>query len=104
MNVLPVDMSSSLVHVPIRAQTLLVNGIPVQSVAAFDYSMNNIQIADVYKYAAAVGDEDPYVIADNDLSVASRRIDQAYLDRTKDMKVHPIIHSNKFGINKYPLY
>lgn len=97
--VTPVDMSNSLVHVPVRAQTMLVNGIPVQSVAQFDYSANNVQIADVYKYADGAN----YQIGIDDLTVASRRIDQAYSDRAKDMKVHPIMHSNKYAINLYML-
>jgi hypothetical protein len=104
MNVLPVDMSNSLVHVPVRAHTILVNGIPVQSVATFDYSANDIEIADVYKYAAAVGGLDPYLIDVNDITKDKRRIDQAYTERAKDMKVHPIMHSNKYGVNLYPLY
>ncbi len=101
MNVLPVDMSNVLVHVPVRAQTLLANGFPVQSVAQFDYSANRVQVEDVYTYAAAVGGVDPYLIGIDTLTTAARRIDQAYLDRTRDMKVHPIMHSNKFAINKY---
>jgi hypothetical protein len=104
MNVLPVNMSSTLVHVPVRAQTMLVNGIPVQSVAQFAYSANKVQIADVYTYAGPVAGRDPYLIGVNDITTASRRIDQAYADRTKDMKVHPIMHANKFAINKYPIH
>lgn len=97
--VTPVDMSDVRVHVPVRAQTMLVNGIPVQSVAAFDYSSNAVQIADVYKYTTGAN----YQIGIDDLTVASRRIDQAYTDRTKDMKVHPIMHSNRYAINLNPL-
>lgn len=95
--VLPVDMSNTLVHVPVRAQTMLVNGFPVQSVAQFDHTGS--EIADFYVYSANAN----YQIGVDDLTTASRRIDQAYADRTKDMKVHPIMHSNRYAINLYPL-
>jgi hypothetical protein len=99
MNVLPVDMSNVHVHVPVRAQTMLVNGFPVQSVAHFEYSAQTVEIPDVYLY----DDHENYQIAVDDLTVAARRIDQAYSDNTKDMKVHPIMHSNKYSINLFPL-
>ncbi len=97
MNVLPVDMSNVLVHVPVRAQTMLVNGIPVQSVAQFDATGS--QIADFYVYTDGAN----YQISVDTITQAARRIDQAYVSRTVDMKVHPIMHSNRFGINLYPL-
>ena len=91
--VLPVDMSNTRVHVPVRAQNMLVNGYLVQSVAQFDNTGS--EISEFYVYA----DGSNYQIDVDDLTMASRRIDQAYLNRTVDMKAHPIFHSNRYAIN-----
>jgi hypothetical protein len=76
---------------------MLANGIPVQSVAQFDNTGS--EIADFYVYA----DNANYQIPVDTITQTARRIDQAYVSRTVDMKVHPIMHSNRFAINKYPL-
>ncbi len=109
-HVLPVDMSNTLVHMPVRAQNMLVNGYIVQSVAQFDYSSNKVQIDDVYVYDPSANGLDPYWLDPSGVFTAagvlaqSRRIDQAYKSRTVDMKVHPIFNSGKFGINKYRIH
>ena len=109
--VLPVDLSNVLVHIPVRAQTMLVNGFPVQSVGQFNFDPSDgpVEIDDMYYYDPSNNGLDPYFDADgidvnNVNDVTKRRIDQAYKDRSKNMKVHPIVHSNKFGINKYPIH
>jgi hypothetical protein len=108
----PVDMSNTLVHMPVRAQNMLVNGYLVQSVAQFNFDPSNVrvEINDVYHYDPSSNGLDPYwldpsgVFNSSGVMVQERRIDQAYKDRTKDMKVHPMFHSGGYGINKYRIY
>jgi hypothetical protein len=103
--VLPNDLSNVCVNMPIRAQTMLVNGYPVQSVAQFDTSSNAIEISQMYYYAPAVNGKDPYYIDMSGTSPTSstRKINQIYKEADDDMKVNPILHSNRYALNRHPI-
>jgi hypothetical protein len=102
------DLSNTIVHMPVRAQTMLVHGYPVQSVAEFDYSSNYLTLEKLYVYDPSANGLDPYWLdpsgAATSVEGEKRKIIKAYSDATKDMKVHPIMHSNKYAMNLYPVY
>jgi hypothetical protein len=101
--VLPNDLSNVKVHMPIRAQTMLVNGYPVQSVAQFDYSANRVTLDQMYVYDPSNAGVDPYYLDPSGAMTqgASRNINKIYKDMAKDMKAAPIFHSNKYALNLY---
>ncbi len=106
MNALPNNLSNVAVNMPIRAQTMLANGFPVQSVGEFDNSSNLMAIEAIYMYDPSNNGLDPYWLDPSGAlsQGASRYINQIYKYNDKDINAHPIIHSNKFAINKYPIY
>jgi hypothetical protein len=107
-NIRPVDLSNVLVHMPVRAQTMLVNGIPVQSVGQFDYSSNFLTVEKLYVYDPSNNGLDPYYLDPSNATSsgqrASRSVNEIYKSQTVNMQANPILHSNKFAMNLFPVY
>jgi hypothetical protein len=112
------DMSNVLVHVPMRAMNMLVNGYLTQSVGRMDtsgsYIIGSYDASGVFKsglnglyaYDESLNEYEKtknYAIDLSDLSGTLRRIDQVNQDRTQAYAT-PIFTKSRMAMNKVKVY